>query len=143
MIFIRTIQAAYLRRGGREPTFNEGARLSPQRWQTTAHSRHAECDCSHDLPARLFSPRQRMGGSRWTRSGHPSATNSFGPLSSARHCISSRIELPGQLRDHAVSDRSKWFKSFCVAPAFHEQKQTMRTVVNVRKSSGEIRNVER
>lgn len=138
MIVIREIQAAYLRRGGREPTFNEGARLSPQRWQTTAHSRNAECDCSHDLPARLFNPRQRMGGSRWTSPGHPSATNSFGPLGSARHCISSRIELPGQLRDHAVSDRSDSLESFSGARGFHDWNQSTGVVGNVRKDSGEI-----
>lgn len=119
MIVIRDIHAAYLRRGGREPTFNKGARLSPQRWQITAHSRHAECDCSHDLPARLFNPRQRMGGSRWTCPGHPSATNFSRPFKASGSLISSRVHDANHSRDHAVSDRSKWFKSFAVSRFVH------------------------
>lgn len=134
MIVIREIQAAHLSGGGREPTFNEGARLSPQRWQITAHSRHAECDCSHDLPARLFNPRQRMGGSRWTSPGHPSATNSFGPLSSARHCISSRVHDANHSREYAVSDRSKWFKSFCGSSVGHVDEHDRGRFPDERKS---------
>jgi hypothetical protein len=69
--------------------------------------------------------------------------NSFGPLSSARHCIFSRTELGGKSRDHAVSDRSDSLKISCLSVPFHERKQSTGAFENVQEPIGEIRNVER